>query len=58
MTQHLGKMPGMISANQAAAETLAAMRGGVRVAYVPGKWKLVMGVICLIPSAIFKRMNI
>ena len=58
MTAGLGKMPGMISAEQAATETLNAMQNGVRVAYIPGKWKLVMGIICLIPSFIFKRMNI
>jgi decaprenylphospho-beta-D-erythro-pentofuranosid-2-ulose 2-reductase len=52
------KMPGMVSVDAAADEILAAMEGGVRVAYVPRKWKLVMAVIRVIPSWVFKRMNI
>jgi short-subunit dehydrogenase len=52
------KMPGMVSVDAATNEILDAMKNGVRVAYVPIKWKLVMAVIRVIPSWIFKRMNI
>ncbi len=51
-------MPGMIEADQAAAEILAAAKNKVRVAYVPAKWKLIMGVIRAIPAPIFKYLNI
>ena len=57
MTQGL-KMPGMISAEQAAAEILLAAKDKVRVAYVPGKWKPIMAVIRAIPAPIFKWLNI
>lgn len=52
------KMPGMIEADQAAAEILAAAKDKVRVAYVPAKWKPIMGVIRAIPAPIFKYLNI
>ncbi len=51
-------MPGMIEADQAAAEILAAAKDKVRVAYVPAKWKPIMGVIRAIPAPIFKYLNI
>ena len=57
MTEGL-KMPGMIEADQAAAEILAAAKDKVRVAYVPAKWKPIMGVIRAIPAPIFKYLNI
>ena len=57
MTEGL-KMPGMISAEQAAAEILLAAKDRVRVAYVPAKWKPIMAVIRAIPAPIFKHLNI
>ena len=57
MTEGL-KMPGMISAEQAAAEILRAAKDRQRVAYVPGKWKPIMAVIRAIPAPIFKYLNI
>ncbi len=57
MTEGL-KMPGMISAEQAAAEILRAAKDSQRVAYVPGKWKPIMAVIRAIPAPIFKYLNI
>lgn len=52
------KMPGMISAERAAAEILLAAKDKVRVAYVPAKWKPIMAVICAIPAPLFKWLNI
>ncbi len=52
------KMPGMIPADQAAREILAAATGKVRVAYVPGKWRVIMAVIRAIPAPLFKYLNI
>jgi decaprenylphospho-beta-D-erythro-pentofuranosid-2-ulose 2-reductase len=57
MTEGL-RMPGMISAEQAAAEILLAAQNKIRVAYVPGKWKPIMAVIRAIPAPIFKWLNI
>ncbi len=57
MTAHLS-VPGMIEADQAAAEILKAAKDKVRVAYVPAKWKPIMGVIRAIPAPIFKYLNI
>lgn len=51
-------MPGMIPVEQAATEILAAARDGQRVAYVPGKWRLIMTVIRAIPAPLFKYLNI
>ncbi len=50
--------PGMISPERAAAEILVAAKDRVRVAYVPAKWKPIMGVIRSIPPGIFKHLNI
>lgn len=52
------KMPGMIEADQAAAEILLAAKDKVRVAYVPAKWKPIMAIIRSIPAPIFKYLNI
>ena len=57
MTQGL-KMPGMISAERAAAEILLAAKDKVRVAYVPAKWKPIMAIIRAIPAPLFKWLNI
>lgn len=52
------KMPGMISAERAAAEILLAAKEKVRIAYVPAKWGPIMAVIRAIPAPIFKWLNI
>ena len=57
MTEGL-KMPGMIGAEQAAAEILLAAKDKVRVAYVPAKWKPIMAIIRAIPAPIFKYLPI
>ena len=57
MTEGL-KMPGMIEADQAAAEILLAAKNKMRVAYVPAKWRPIMAVIRAVPAPIFKWLNI
>jgi decaprenylphospho-beta-D-erythro-pentofuranosid-2-ulose 2-reductase len=52
------KMPFMIPATEAAQKILVAARRGARIAYVPAKWRLIMGIIRLIPSPIFQKMNL
>jgi len=58
MTQGLGKLPNMISAQEAATLIIQAARDKARIAYIPGKWKVIMGVIKAIPSPIFQFLNI
>ena len=57
MTQGL-KMPGMIPVDQAALEILTAAQRHIRVAFVPGRWRVIMAVIRAIPPSIFKWLNI
>jgi hypothetical protein len=58
MTESLGHMPGMISAQEAADAIIIAARDRVEVAYVPAKWKLIMAIVKAIPSSIFRYLNI
>jgi hypothetical protein len=48
----------MISAGECADLILAAGRDNVEIAYIPRKWRLVMRVVCAIPSALFRYLNI
>lgn len=52
------KMPGMIGVEEAAQGILDAAQQHLRVAYVPGKWRLIMAVIRAIPPSIFKWLSI
>jgi short-subunit dehydrogenase len=58
MTQGLGKLPGMISADEAAQQIITAAKEGTRIAYIPAKWKVIMGVIKAIPSPVFQFLNV
>ena len=58
LTADLGKLPMMIDAETAADQILAAAGAGVNVAYVPGKWRLVMTIIRATPSPIFRYLKI
>lgn len=59
MTAHL-KAEGarMASVEDVANEIVRAIDAGQSVAYVPGKWKVIMFVIRHLPAFIFNRMNI
>ena len=57
MTQGLGKLPLLISAEEAASQILSAARKKSSNAFVPGTWKLIFLVIRNIPSAIFRKLN-
>lgn len=50
-------MPMMISAPDAARQILQAAERGTRVAYVPGQWRYIMGIIRAIPSPLFQKMS-
>jgi len=58
MTEPLGKLPGMISADKAAEIILRKGRKFSKTIYVPGKWWLASKIMCAIPSFIFRRMKI
>ena len=57
MTEGL-RVPGMIDVGQAADEIVTAMENGTRQVFVPAKWKPIMAVIRLLPSPLFKHLNI
>lgn len=52
------QLKGAIPADKAAALILRARDRRKAVAYVPGKWRLIMTVIKLIPSFLFRRLSI
>jgi decaprenylphospho-beta-D-erythro-pentofuranosid-2-ulose 2-reductase len=58
MSAGMDRLPFVIPAEEAARQTLAAARRGVRVAYVPGRWRPIMFVVRNIPSAIFRRLEL
>lgn len=51
-------LKGAIPADQAAELILRARDRGRAIAYVPGKWRLIMFVIRNIPSFVFRRLTI
>ena len=59
MTAHL-KAGGakLASVEEVAQKIVDAIEQGKTVAYVPGKWKIIMWVIRHLPSVIFNKMNI
>ncbi len=48
----------LASVEEVAAGIVAAVAAGTPVAYIPGKWWLIMMVIRHLPSVIFNKMNI
>ncbi len=52
------KLKGAISADTAAAKILQARDRQKAIAYVPGKWRLIMFVIRCTPSFLFRRLSI
>jgi short-subunit dehydrogenase len=59
MTKGMGKLLWLISADEAARQSLAlAERGHSRQGFVPGRWALVALIVRSIPSFLFRRLNI
>lgn len=52
------QLRGAVSADRAAEGILKARDGGKAIAYVPGKWRLIMFVIRNIPSFVFRKLSI
>jgi decaprenylphospho-beta-D-erythro-pentofuranosid-2-ulose 2-reductase len=57
MTRPFGKAPMMTSADRAADLILKAAKKPNKTAYIPWRWWLVMKIVKLIPSSIFRRMR-
>ncbi|MDX1972629.1 MAG: SDR family NAD(P)-dependent oxidoreductase [Candidatus Sumerlaeia bacterium] len=58
MTQHLGPLPLMISADRAGGLIVKALEKSRGTVYVPGIWRLVGLAIIHIPSFIFRKLGI
>lgn len=58
MTAKRGKQPFMISAQKAASLIIDAAKRSNRTVYVPWRWWLISRIIRMIPSFIFRRLNI
>jgi decaprenylphospho-beta-D-erythro-pentofuranosid-2-ulose 2-reductase len=59
MTAHL-KAEGarLAPVNHVARQMVQAIDGGIRVAYIPRQWQIIMSVIRMLPAPIFNRLNI
>jgi short-subunit dehydrogenase len=57
MTAHLASKPLIVSPATAARGVLKAIENRKDIAYVPGFWALIMGVVRCVPQSIFKRLN-
>lgn len=57
MTKHVKRGPMMASPEKVARGILCAFRKRKPVAYVPGRWRLVLFVVRMLPEAIFWRLN-
>jgi NAD(P)-dependent dehydrogenase (short-subunit alcohol dehydrogenase family) len=58
MTEGLEGLFWLISADEAARQILSAARNRVNTRYVPARWWLVGTIIKLIPSFLFRKLNI
>lgn len=58
MTQGMGKLPLLVSADAAAAALLAGAARGRTTVYVPGTWRPIMFVLRNLPSVVFRRLDI
>jgi decaprenylphospho-beta-D-erythro-pentofuranosid-2-ulose 2-reductase len=59
MTAHLkGQGAKLAPVQEVAQKIVSAVARGRAVAYIPGKWRLIMGVIQHLPSFVFNKMNI
>jgi short-subunit dehydrogenase len=59
MTAHLkGQGAKLAPVQEVAQKIVDAVARGRTVAYIPGKWQLIMGVIRHLPSFVFNKMNI
>lgn len=58
MTAGMKGQEGFADVNKVAASLVKAIDQGQDVVYVPGKWRVIMSVIRLIPERVFKKLNL
>jgi short-subunit dehydrogenase len=58
MTRGMDGLFWLISPDRAAEMIVGHARRGTTTAYVPARWRLVMTIICCIPSFIFRRLKV
>lgn len=58
MTAHLKKGPLTTPVESAGRQIHQAIVAGRDVAYIPGYWRYIMGVIKAVPETLFKRLNL
>jgi len=59
MTEHLALAGVRLADVHQVAEAIAqAVRKHRRVAYVPGRWRLIMTIVCAIPAPLFNRLDL
>jgi NAD(P)-dependent dehydrogenase (short-subunit alcohol dehydrogenase family) len=58
MTEGMDGLFWLITAEEAAAQILAAARSSAQVRYVPRQWQLLMTVIRCIPSFLFRKLSV
>lgn len=58
MTSHIERLPLAVEADRAAGLILRAAQRGSTVAYIPARWRLIAAVLHIIPSFIFRRLNV
>jgi hypothetical protein len=56
MISHRRKHPFVVSAPDAASAIVSAALRSDGVVYLPGKWRLIMGVMKLVPSILYERL--
>ena len=58
MTFGMDKLPLLASPAKVASDIYRGLRRGADVVYTPAPWRIIMGIIKIIPGFIFKRLNI
>lgn len=58
MTAHIERLPFAVDASRAATLILRAARRGANIAYIPERWRLIAAGLRMIPSFIFRRLDV
>lgn len=58
MTWGLDKLPLLASPEAAAREIVLGVRRRKDIVYVPAPWRILMGILCLVPEKIWKKVNL
>ena len=58
MSEGLDRLPFLVSADRAASIILRAAARGAATVYVPARWRVIMAILRVIPSRIFRRLDL